>query len=131
MFGGVRNPMIPTPHTVQHYTRTDGTADAHGNPVVQWSPPITGPGTTRAVVGWSGAGTSEPALAGHDRVVVDVQLLVPAGFPARALDRIRITGYPAGLYEIIGDPVDYTNGPFAGPLGHGFGYTLNLRRVDG
>lgn len=123
--------MIPTPYTVQHYARTTDGVDAHNNPVVEWQPALDEPGTERPVAGWSTAGSAEPAVAGHDRVVVDVELLVPKGFPARALDRIRLTEYPEGLYEIVGDPKDFTHSPFPGPLGRGWGYTLMLRRVDG
>lgn len=123
--------MIPTPYTVEHYTRTTGATDAHGNPIIGWSPALDEPGTVLRVAGWSVPGSTEPAVAGHDRVVVDVELLVPKGFPARALDRIRLTDYPAGLYEIVGEPRDYTHSPFPGPLGRGWGYTLNLRKVEG
>ncbi|MFC9966334.1 hypothetical protein ACFVH4_19065 [Nocardia ignorata] len=124
--------MIPTPHTVQHYTYSDGGTDAHGNPVATYTPPLASPGVARKVAGWSGASTSEPPLAGHDRVVVDLELMVPKGFPAVARDKIRITDPPAaGLYEVVGDPRPFTASPFPGPLGRGWGYVLTLRRVDG
>lgn len=124
--------MIPTPFIVEHYTYSDGGTNAHGNPVAAYTPPLTSPGTPRKVAGWSAAATSEPALAGHDRVVVDLELLVPKGFPARARDKIRLTDQPVGgLYEVVGDPRDFTASPFSGPLGRGWGYVLTLRRVDG
>ncbi|MFD4438989.1 hypothetical protein ACFWPK_04325 [Nocardia sp. NPDC058519] len=124
--------MIPTPFTVQHYTFVAGAKDAHGNPIVTYTPLLTAPGIDRKVAGWSGASTAEPPLAGHDRVVVDLELMVPKGFPARARDKIRIADPAvAGLYEVVGDPRDFTASPFNGPLGRGWGYVLTLRRVDG
>lgn len=124
--------MIPTPHTVQHYTHIPGPMNSHGNAVDTYTPPKNEPGTPRKVAGWSGASTSEPPLAGHNRAVVILDLLVPKGFPAVARDLIRIMEQPdAGLYKIDGGPRNYTAGPFKGPLGHGWGYVLTLRRVDG
>jgi hypothetical protein len=58
-------------------------------------------------------------------------LLVDKTCPIRALDRVKLNDYPQGMYEVIGDPKDYTHSPFNGPLGHGFGYTLTLQKIDG
>jgi hypothetical protein len=69
---------MPTPFTVgvkRH--SSDLSEDEYGNPVESWGQP-----ESLSVCGWSSPGTggrygSEPKLAGHDRVVVDVELLVP------------------------------------------------------
>lgn len=63
---------FPLLFTVGHRSYTGGGDDGYGDPVDSWSDPVE-----RRVHGWSTPRTSEPKLAGHDRDVVDVELLVP------------------------------------------------------
>lgn len=98
--------------------------DAHGDPAITWSDPVDHP-----VYGWGppGAGGSdhgEPKLAGHDRVIVDRELLAPPGFPAGPRDRVV---FPDGEFDVLGYPEDYTSGPF----GYMPGLVVNCRRVEG
>lgn len=118
---------FPTPFTVGVHTRgADGT-DAHGNSVSVYTPPLPEAGTAVSVYGWFVPSTTEPPLAGHDRVIVDVQLMVPPGFPAGPRDVVDLPEGPAGQFEVVGYPEDYTHGPF----GWAPGAVINLRKVDG
>jgi hypothetical protein len=94
--------------------------DAHGNPVPSWSEvPEEHP-----VCGWSVPSSDEPKLAGHDRVVVDVELFAPTEFPAGPHDRVILN---AEVFEVIGHAEDYTHGPWWDP-----GVVVwNLQRVEG
>ena len=64
--------VFPTPFTVGHRVFSAGAVDDYGNPVESWATAVD-----RKVHGWSAPRTSEPKLAGHDRDVVEVELLVP------------------------------------------------------
>lgn len=118
---------FPTPWSVGVHTFSDGGTDAHGNPIVTYTPPLSEPGTPVPVYGWFVPSSTEPVLAGHDRVIVDVQLLVPPGFPAGPRDVVDVPGGPAGQFTVVGYPEDYTHGPF----GWAPGAVVNLRKVDG
>lgn len=114
----------PTPYTVGHHAYSADGEDPRGNPVVTYTPPADQPGTEVPVYGWYVPSSTEPALAGHDRVIVDVAMLVPPGFPAGPHDLIDL---PDGQCEVIGYAEDYTHNPF----GWGPGGVLNLQRVEG
>lgn len=117
--------MFPTPHEVKLHVWSEGGPDSHGNPVAIYTPPLDETGSPHPVIGWDVPTSTEPVLAGHDRVVVDVQLLTPPDFPARPRDVIDLpTG---GRYEVIGE----AGGTEGNPFGWIPGGTLNLRRVDG
>lgn len=58
--------------------------DAHGNPVRSWAEPVP-----VSVFGWAAPKSTEPKLAGHDRVIVDVELFVP---PAHVVNLKKVTG---------------------------------------
>lgn len=96
----------------------DGT-DAHGNPTEVWAGPVE-----RPVYGWGAPQSSEPKLAGHDREVVDVELLVPPGFECSHRDRMVLDGVE---HEVIGGPEMFDHSPF----GWNPGGVVNLRRVSG
>lgn len=115
---------FPTPYVVGLHVWAGAGEDTHGNPVESYTPPLNQPGTPYAVIGWSVPSSTEPAVAGHDRVVVDVELLTPPGFPAKPRDVIDL---PSGQFEVVGEVRDYTTGPF----GFAPGGVANLRRVDG
>lgn len=68
-FGGVGS--FPTPFTVGHRVYRAGGETDYGT-AESWDAPVE-----RAVHGWSAPRTSEPKLAGHDRDVVEIELLVP------------------------------------------------------
>lgn len=116
---------FPTPHVIGLHVWVAGVEDDHGNAVDTYTPALDAPGAEHPVIGWAVPTSSEPALAGHDRVVVDVQLLVPPDFPARAHDVIDLpTG---GRYEVVGE----VGGTEGNPFGWVPGGVVNLRRVDG
>lgn len=111
--------MFPTPYTVQRLPYVEGATDAHGNPVESWGAP-----EDVAVYGWAAPNSTEPKLAGHDRVVVDVEVYAPTSF-AGPRDKVTL---PAGkTYRVEGEPEDYNHGPF----GWQPGYVVNLSRVEG
>ncbi|OBA62190.1 hypothetical protein A5780_19215 [Nocardia sp. 852002-20019_SCH5090214] len=115
---------LPTPYTVGVHRYGVTGQDARGNDVWGYTPPLDSSGTQRRVYGWYVPSSTEPALAGHDRVVVDVVLMVPPGFPAGPHDRIDL---PDGQYDVVGNPEDYNHGPFQWAPGA----VVNLTRVEG
>lgn len=118
---------FPLLFTVGHHAYSSTTQDAHGNDIPVYMPALTQSGVQRKVIGWSTPSTDEPKLAGHDRVVVDVELLVPEGFPAQPRDVIDLPAGPRGQFEVIGYQQDYNHGF------HGWrpGSVLALQKVDG
>lgn len=117
--------MFPLLFTVGVHTHTETIQLDEYNEIVSAYVPARGAtGTPCQVYGWSTPLSTEPAVAGHDRVVVDVQLMVPPGFPAGPYDVIDL---PDGEYQVIGQPEDFNHGPF----GWQPGTVLNLRKVTG
>ena len=82
-----------------------------------WSDPVSTP-----VYGWGAPGSREPKLAGDDRIVVDVELLVPPEFECSPKDRILLEG---DEYEVLGPVQRYDHNPF----GWNPGGVVNLRYV--
>ncbi|MBP2211088.1 hypothetical protein JOJ87_001432 [Rhodococcus ruber] len=111
--------MIPTPYTVGVRTYTESGKDDRGNPVESWSAPVDHP-----VYGWSMPSSTEPKVAGHNRVLVSLELLVPPTFPAKAHDRVVVDGEE---FEVLGRPEDFNHGPF----GFAPGLVVNLGRTEG
>lgn len=70
---------FPTPFKVGVHTYSSTTTDDYGREVKVYTPAKDQPGTPVAVHGWSNAINTEPKIAGHDRVIVDMELLVPVG----------------------------------------------------
>lgn len=97
----------------------EATLDAHNNPVEGWAAPVE-----VLVFGWEPPKSTEPAVAGHDRVVVDILLYAPQSMNAGPHDRVILAGK---RYEVIGEPGDPNNNPWFAP---GL-VTINLRRVEG
>lgn len=95
------------------------TVDAHNNPIEGWSA-----AADVLVFGWEPVKSTEPAVAGHDRVVVDMLLYAPLSLTVGAHDRFVISGK---RYEVIGDVGDPNNNPWFRPDR----VTVNLRRVEG
>lgn len=109
---------IPARKTVGVKRRVE-VEDPFGNLVSSWSEtePVK-------VYGWETPSTDEPELAGHDRVVVDLLVLVPPRAPIGAHDRVVVGGRE---FEVIGEVEDAGNGPF----GFDPGARVKLRRVEG
>lgn len=101
----------------QVYSETGG-LDAHGNDVPTWADAVDVPAI------WWSPSSSEPAVAGHDRVTVDVVMVVASSLVVSPHDRMVLDGK---RYEVIGEPEDYDHGP-GRPAGR---KPVNLRRVDG
>lgn len=112
--------MLPTPFFVETRAYDGGGVDAHGSEIVSWASPVRQP-----VFGWSVPSSSEPKLAGHNRVVVQIELLAPPAFRVGPYDKVIVPGH--GELDVLGVPEDFTHGPF------GFmpGLVVNLGKVDG
>lgn len=114
------SPEFPLLFTVGHRIwSASGPDDAHGNPVEGWADPVE-----KRVYGWGAPQGSEPKLAGHDRVVVAVELLVPPDFGCSPRDRMVLDGIE---FDVIGPIEMYDHNPF----GWNPGGVVNLGRVDG
>ncbi|WP_037183828.1 hypothetical protein [Rhodococcoides fascians] len=110
---------IPLLFTVQVEKAVDGPRNEHNNVTRTYAPPIDAP-----VYGWSAPASSESTAAGQtNRVVHDLELLVPESFTATAHDRVTVDGRK---YEMQGDPADFNHGPF----GFRPGLVANLKRVS-
>ena len=94
--------------------------DAHGNEVQLWGSPVTLAG----VYGFDPGSSSEPRLAGHDRVIVEPTLYGPYDTPIESDDRVVVRG---DTYEIEGFVRRWKHMR----SGHRAGAVATLRRVDG
>lgn len=110
---------FPTPYTVDTEAFMPGAKDEFNNPVDAWENPVQQP-----VIGWEPPQSDEPKLAGHDRVVVELELYAPPDFIAGPNDRVTINGR---TYLVIGYPEGTDGNPFEWAPGK----TVNLRRVEG
>ncbi|MGW6121502.1 hypothetical protein ACWFRF_20840 [Nocardia sp. NPDC055165] len=106
-------------HTAGHrvYSETGG-RDDHGNEIPVWAAPVDVPAI------WWPASTSEPQLAGHDRVVVDMVAAVASSLAVSPHDRLVLD---TAEFEVIGAPSGWDRGPGRRARRK----LLNLRRVDG
>lgn len=96
-----------------------GGEDELGNEVEFWGAP-----EDHLAFALSPPSSSEPQLAGHDRVIVDAELHADRGLRPGAKDRITLDGY---RFEVIGYPQDPNYNPWWPP---GL-VTVQLRRVEG
>jgi hypothetical protein len=118
--------MFPLRFTVGIHSADTGAGDDY-NPstsTVVYTPPKDQPGVEARVYGWAPVSSEEPKVVGHDRVIVEMELLVPPGFIVAPQDLIDLDD---GQYEVVGWPEDYTKGPFAFMPGK----VVNLRKVEG
>lgn len=115
---------FPTPYTVGHHAYSADAEDDYGREATMFTPARDVDGVQVAVYGWANPAGTEPKLAGHDRVEVEVELYAPPGFNPGPHDLIDL---PSGQFEVVGYPEDYMHGPF----GFQPGYVVNLRRVEG
>jgi len=96
-----------------------GDEDVHGNPVASWS--------EFAVLencAFDPGSTSEPRLAGQDRVVVEPTLYASFDAPVEPQDHVLVNGVE---YEVEGVPRRWSS-PFSGTA---YGSVMTLRRVTG
>lgn len=112
-------PEFPLAHTVGHRVWSGGVEDDWGNTTSGWADPVD-----KLVYGWGAPQSSEPKVAGHDRDVVEVELLVPPEFSCSARDRMVLDGVE---FEVIGQPEMYSHSPF----GWDPGGVVNLKAVNG
>lgn len=112
--------MFPTPFTVLTHAVSEGADDAYGSPTKTWAA-----GVQQRVMGWAPASTDrEPVEVGRTVVVRDLDVFAPPEFAIGPHDRATIDGL---LYEVVGNPGDYTHGPF----GFTPGIVVSLKRVEG
>ncbi len=89
--------MIPALFDVIHAAYVAGGKDVHNNPVDSWSSPVA-----KKFVTWGRFDTDEPAIAGHDRDVVDARIIVYPDFGVvAARDRMTVDGVTC---EVVGLP---------------------------
>lgn len=109
---------------VHVHTFSEGADDGYGNTEPTFTPPLADPGVVHKVFGWWTPRSLEPKLAGHDRVITDVELCGPPGI-AGPHDIVDLPG--SGQFEVIGHPEDHNNNPWFQP-----GLVIyNLKRVEG
>lgn len=115
---------FPTPYTVGWHTHSEGTADAHNNPVSVYTPALNATGTQVAVMGWAPAGSPGLSVEPNEaRVIHDIDLLVPPGVTGGPKDVVDL---PDGQFEVVGWPDDWTKGPF----GFQPGKVVKLKRTQ-
>lgn len=112
---------FPLAQTVQHAVYDGTQRDSRGNVIDSWATPVD-----VAVYGWYISTTHEPQIAGHDRVLVDAQVLGPESWVPAPKDKVLLPGRP-GEYQVIGETEDYNHGPFSWKPGN----VVNLRKVTG
>ena len=110
---------FPTRYTVQIEAFQPGATDPFGNPVDSWAPPVAQP-----VIGWAPPVSNEPKMAGHDRVIVDLELFVPPGFVAAPRDRVTVNG---SRFSVVGYQEDTDGNPWLWNPGG----VVNLQRIEG
>ncbi|MCK9468661.1 MAG: hypothetical protein M0Q49_04525 [Porticoccaceae bacterium] len=68
---------FPVRYSVGVHKASSPTRDEYGREVTAYTPPKDQPGTPLPVHGWANPRNTEPKLAGHDRVVVELELFIP------------------------------------------------------
>ena len=111
---------FPLAQTVQHLAYAGEVRDSRGNVIDAWADPVD-----VAVYGWHTSATHEPQIAGHDRVLVDAQVLAPSSWRPSPRDKVTLPGF--GEYQVIGETEDFNHGPFGWEPGN----RVNLRKVTG
>lgn len=112
--------MIPALFDVGHQSYSGDDVDDYGNAEEGWAAPVA-----KKFVTYNQPITSEPKLVGHNRDVVDFEMIVLPNFgPVKPQDRMVIDGT---TYDVIGRPEDYTKNPFRNDFGC---LVINLRVVE-
>ncbi|WP_078344594.1 hypothetical protein [Mycobacteroides chelonae] len=112
-------PSFPTPFVTAHEAFIPDAKDAHGDAIDKWAPAVP-----RPIYGAGPDMSNEPKIVGHERVIVDMVMLVPPDQTYGPRDRETIGG---NVYECVGFPESTEFNPF----GKHFGAVVNLRRVTG
>lgn len=126
---------IPTPWWVGRRVWSQGPRDAHGNTRSVWGPPVP---TPVHGVGPRVMEIDEPVRGNRSLVVEGLTVYAPAGTVVDARDRIvwplwvDDDGQVVGVgqeYEVIGEPEDYSAGPWLpNPVG---GVVIQMKRWEG
>lgn len=111
---------LPLAQVVQHLPYEGKVKNDRGNVVDAWGDPVD-----VAVHGWHTSATHEPQIAGHDRVLVDAQVLAPSSWRPGPKDKVVLPGF--GEYRVEGETEDFNHGPFGWEPGN----RVNLRKVTG
>lgn len=111
---------FPLAQTIGHKAYAGQERNSRGNTVDVWADPVD-----VKVYGWYISSTHEPQIAGHERVLVDAQVLAPPEFVPSPKDRVVLPG--RGEFEVTGETEDYNHGPFRWRPGN----VVNLRKVTG
>lgn len=109
---------FPLPYTIAHRAYSGTGEDDHGNEIPAYAAPVT------VAAFWWSPSSSEPAVAGHDRVVVDKVAVVDSATEIGPRDLVEIEGIE---YEVVGYAEDYDHGPWWVPGCR----PVNLQRVEG
>lgn len=106
-------------HAIEVREYVAGTEDELGIPQEGWTA-----WESQKVFGWGAPQTEEPKTRGHDREVVEIEVLVPPGFPNLShRAQARLDG---DIYDVIGSVENYDHSPFNWNPGG----VLNLKRVQ-
>jgi len=111
--------VIPAPYTLQVVLRVVGAVDALGNPAESWADPV--PWLVHA---YRQGASPESVLQGREPSGVAMTVHAPTA-PFTGHDRI-IVG--AETFAVIGDPTDWTKGPWDNPVA---GFEVQLKRQEG
>lgn len=68
---------FPTPYTVGHHVCSGFGKDGYNREIRVYTPAKGAAGTPLEVHGWANPGNTEPKIAGHERVIVEVELYMP------------------------------------------------------
>lgn len=112
--------MFPLPFKAWLRAYAGSTEDDLGNLTDEWATAVEEP-----AIWWtpSSVATSEQKMAGHDRIVVDLVLVVDSATVVGPRDHAVIEGRE---FEVIGYPEDFDHGPWWRP---GL-QPVNLRRIE-
>lgn len=119
---------FPVAQTVGVHTYTEGMIlDDYGDAEPVFTPAKDEMGTQVGVYGISFPTSTEPPLAGHDRLVIDAELWAP---PTVSIGPYDLVDLDDGQYQVIGQPQDWGRGPWRWPGGSP-GVVVHLRKVSG
>lgn len=111
---------VPTPYTLQIVPFAVETGvDSLGNPVTTWADPVPW-----RVHSWHHGSSDEAVVQGREPSAVAVTVYAPTA-PLSGHDRVVIG---SDSFAVIGDPRDWTHGPWAHPQA---GFEVQLKRWEG
>ena len=104
---------------IQRLAFRSGATDPRGNPIEAWADPVV-----IENVAFDPGATSEPRMAGHDRVIVEPTVYADFDLPLSPRDRVIVRGQ---TYEVEGEVRRWRN-PYSGRRA---GAVATLKRVTG